>query len=88
MEWNQDPTSARVQDFIPFFDSLAGQLAGLKDSLDETLEQEGKQLGTFIATRLLSWLHHRDPSFPVEAIHEKITPPAASKVVQVLRHRD
>ena len=69
VERNQDPTTARVQDFIPFFDGLAGQLAGLKDSLDETLEQEGKQLGTFVATRLLSRLHHWDPSFPVEAIH-------------------
>ena len=79
---------------------MAGQLAGLKDSLDETLEQEGKQLGTFLATRLLSRLHHRDPSFPVDAIHEKITPPAArkeaeaavashvAKVVDVLRRQD
>ena len=78
-EWNQDPATARVQDFIPFFDSLAGQLAGLKESLDETLEQEGKQVGAFVASRLLSRLHHRDPSFPVDAIHEKITPPAARK---------
>jgi len=78
-EWNQDPNTATVQDFAKFFGSLAGQLDGLKESLDETLEQEGKQVGAFVASRLLSRLHHRDPSFPVDAIHEKITPPAARK---------
>ena len=76
-EWNQDPTTAKVQDFAQFFDSLAGQLGGLKGSLDETLEQEGKQIGEFVASRLLSRLHHRDPSFPVDAVHEKISPATA-----------
>ena len=42
--------------------------------MDETLEQEGKQIGAFVASRLLSRLHHRDPSFPVDAVHEKISP--------------
>ena len=79
VEWNQDPTTAKVQDYAQFFDGLAGQLAGLKESLDETLEQEGKQVGAFVATRLLSRLLHRDPSFPMDAIHEKITPPMARK---------
>ena len=78
-EWNQDPITAKVQDYAQFFDSLADQLAGLKESLEETLEQEGKQIGTFIASRLLSRLHHRDPNFPVDAVHEKITPATARK---------
>jgi len=98
-EWNQDPSTATVQDYAKFFGSLAGQLDGLKESLDETLEQEGKQVGAFVATRLLSRLHHRDPSFPVDAIHEKISPstareeaeaavaPHVAKVVEILKRQ-
>ena len=68
---------AKVRDYAQLFDSLAGQLAGLKESLEETLEQEGRQMGTFIASRLLSRLYHRDPNFPVDAVHEKISPAMA-----------
>ena len=34
-------------------------------------------MGAYVATRLLSRLHHRDPTFPVEAIHQRITPATA-----------
>ena len=83
VEWDKDPITAKVWEYAQFFGFVVDFLAGLKDSLEETLEQEGKQVGEFVATRLLSRLHHQDPSFPVDAIHEKISPPAARKEAEV-----
>ena len=77
MERNLHPDDEEISDHVEFFSHLTGQLTGLKEWLDETLEQEGRQFGTFVASRLLSRLHHRDPSFPVDAVHEKISPATA-----------
>ena len=75
-ERTKDYLHDKLEDHARFLDSLSGQLAGLRESFEDTLSQEGKQVAEALATHILSRLHHRDPAFPVEAIFERITPPA------------
>ena len=76
VEWDKNPVTASIREYVQFFGFVVDFLAGLKGSLDEILVQEGRQVGEFVATRLLSRLHHQDPSLRLEAIHEKIVPAA------------
>ena len=75
-ERTKDYLHDKLEDHARFLDSLSGQLAGLRESFEDTLSQEGKQVAEAIATHILSRLHHRDPAFPVDAIFARITPPA------------
>ena len=78
-ERTEDYLHDRLEDHARFLDSLSGQLAGLRESFEDTLSQEGKQVAGALATHILSRLHHRDPAFPVDAIFERITPPAKKR---------
>ena len=66
----------KLEDHARFLDSLSGQLAELREAFEDTLSREGKQVAETLATHILSRLHHRDPSFPVDAIFTRITPQA------------
>lgn len=82
-ERSQDPADATIHGYAQLFGDLADQLTGLKEMLDDTLELEGKQVGAFIATRLLSRMHHHDRNFPIEAVHQRITPAMARTAAEV-----
>lgn len=79
---SQDLAIATIHDYAQLFGDLVGQLVGLKETLDDTLEQEGKQVSAFIAMLLLSRLHHRDPEFPLEGIHQRIILTTARMAVE------
>ena len=71
-----DTPHDKLEDHARFLDSLSGQLAELREAFEDTLSREGKQVAETVATHILSRLHHRDPSLPVDAIFTRITPQA------------
>lgn len=81
-ELDQDPTNVTVHSYAAFFNTLVGQLAGLKEALDATLDDEGRQVGSFVARRILSRLHHQDPNLPLDVIFQRITSAMARAVAE------
>jgi chromosome segregation ATPase len=67
-----DTPHGELEDHARFLDSLSGQLAGLRAAFEDTLVREGKQVAEAMATHILARLHHRDPSWPLDAIFTRI----------------
>ena len=67
-----DTPHGKLEDHARVLDSLSGQLAGLRAAFEDTLVREGKQVAEAMATHILARLHHRDPSWPLDAIFTRI----------------
>jgi hypothetical protein len=69
-----DAAPGTLEDHARFLDSLSGQLAALRAAFEDTLVREGKQVAEAMATHILARVHHRDPSWPLDAIFTRIPP--------------
>ena len=58
----------RLAHLVLFFCHLSEELMRLRAVLEAVLDREGMHATIAMAARILSSLHHRDPSFPVDAI--------------------
>ena len=88
-----------LADLVHFFRHLSAQLTRLRAAVGDELDKEGVCTALAVAARILSGLHHHDPSFQVDAIMDELAPtehwrslrvmaPHISAVVELEKERD